>query len=82
MLARSDLMEVCQTSSLLMLTLACFQKSCRHCPAGEGAFPKSVPKTSCGITQEKFGFLCTEQWSVWCMCEITSADVNLVSVFI
>lgn len=70
-------MEVCQTSSLLMLTLACFQKSCRHFPAGEGAFPKSVPET-CGIVQEKFGFLCTgmfwgsvfQGWAVECSVHV------------
>lgn len=41
-------MEVCQTLSLLMLTLACFQKSCRHLPAREGVFPKSIPEISYG----------------------------------
>lgn len=59
MIGRSDLMELCQTLSILMLTLACFQKSCRHFTAGEGVFPKSVPETFYGNTQEKFGFLCT-----------------------
>lgn len=52
MIGRSELMEVCQTLLLLMLTLACFQKNCRHFAAEEGVFPKTVPKTSCGNTQE------------------------------
>lgn len=92
MIGRSDLMELCQTLSLVMLTLACFQKSCRHFTAGEGVFPKSVPETSYGNTQEKFGsyalgcfrVACSkvEQWSVQCTCEITFAGVNLVGVFI
>lgn len=46
-------MEVCQILSLLMLTLACFQKTYRLFLAGEGVFPKSVSESLYGSTQEK-----------------------------
>lgn len=46
-------MEVCQILSLLMLTLACFQKTYRLFLAEEGVFPKSVSESLYGSTQEK-----------------------------
>lgn len=92
MIGRSDLMDICQTSLLLVLTLACFPKNCRHFAAEEGVFPKTVPKTSCGNTRNNLasyllrcaGVTCSkaEKWSVQYMCEITFAGVNLDSVFI
>lgn len=91
MIGRSDLMEVCQTLLLLMLTLACFQKNCRHFAAEEGVFPKTIPKTSYGNTNNLASYLLrcvgvthseVEKLTVQCMCEITLAGVSLVSVFI
>lgn len=55
MIGRSDLLEVCQTLSLLRRTLACFQKSCTHFPAEEGVLPKSVPETVMVIPRKNLG---------------------------
>lgn len=92
MIGRSDLMEVCQTLLLVMLTLACFQKNCRRFAAEEGVFSKLYPTLPVVIRRNNLGsylLVCVgvtcseaEKRSVQWMCEITFAGVNLVSVFI